>query len=124
MLYLIIIQSTCHYYHNDNDKRRRIQEISYQPQQCPNQMQNKVCTNECSYCHSIFELYFHPHLYKTFECTQQNCIKDLCPGYHDENDFRQLNPLVRNGIMKIVPKNRFEEKQPKTQTIKFPSIYQ
>ncbi|CAD8115676.1 unnamed protein product [Paramecium primaurelia] len=116
--------STCDYYHDESDKRRKVQDIPYQSQQCPNQIQNKSCSNECLLCHSIFELYFHPYMYKTFECTQQNCYRDICPGYHNENDQRQLNPLVRNGIMKIVPKNRFEERQPKTQTIKFPSIYQ
>ncbi|CAD8185561.1 unnamed protein product [Paramecium pentaurelia] len=118
-----LIRSTCDYYHNENDKRRKVQDVNYQPQQCPNWIQNKSCSNECSFCHSIFELYFHPYMYKTFECNQQNCIRDKCPGYHDEKEFRQLNSLVRNGIMKIVPKNRFEEKQPKTQ-IKLPSINQ
>lgn len=57
--------ASCHYYHNDSDRRRKPGKVSYSHVQC-----GRVhCEDEkCGFAHNKIEQLYHPSRYKTKYC--------------------------------------------------------
>jgi len=84
----------CIFYHNILERRRQI--IKYKPEMCPKvfiegRFESPLkCPkgDNCEYCHTKNELYYHPTNYKTKICERKPCKygPEFCPDNHIEDE--------------------------------------
>ncbi|CAD8119949.1 unnamed protein product [Paramecium sonneborni] len=108
-------KSLCVYAHNWQDFRRKPQLYNYYPQSCQNWNANEYITEyssgcpdafSCSKCHGWKELEYHPILFRTKQCINQNCNKQDCSFYHHIQERRFNEQFSQSRMFKIVPRNR------------------
>ena len=84
--------SQCVFYHCTQDRRRNVNEYHYQCKACRSVYVDNCWGNpsacrfadKCTFAHSFYELKYHPHIYKTRECTEKDCMRgDLCWNKHE-----------------------------------------
>lgn len=89
--------SQCVCFHNSQDRRRNVNEYHYQSKPCRSVKVGScwgspsACRfgDKCCFAHSFYELKYHPHVYKTSECTDKDCNKGvMCWNKHDTGTNR------------------------------------
>eukprot|EP00746_Dinoflagellata_sp_MGD_P021909 gnl/MRDRNA2_/MRDRNA2_151155_c0_seq1.p1 gnl/MRDRNA2_/MRDRNA2_151155_c0~~gnl/MRDRNA2_/MRDRNA2_151155_c0_seq1.p1 ORF type:complete len:682 (-),score=74.58 gnl/MRDRNA2_/MRDRNA2_151155_c0_seq1:505-2550(-) len=82
--------TTCPFYHHQHDRRRPLDQFSYEPDQCEQHFlddensdaaSGRACPNgdNCQKCHTVVELLYHPSVYKRRFCLHMGRAADRCP---------------------------------------------
>jgi serine/threonine protein kinase len=93
----------CQYSHDLRWRRRSPNKCNYEPVLCADcvfyQDDIKVLCEKginCPCAHSIEEIFYHPRIYKTAKCPNNECLLYYCPFYHenDQNDKYHFNSTL------------------------------
>ncbi|KAM3128669.1 hypothetical protein pb186bvf_019237 [Paramecium bursaria] len=116
-------KALCVYAHNWQDFRRKPHIYQYNPIPCQNWKTADFITEyhngcadsfNCMKCHGWKELEYHPMLFRTKQCINQNCNKNDCSFFHNQQERRQIDQLSQYRVFKIVPRNRIIQNTFKT----------
>lgn len=107
-------RARCEYAHNWQDYRRPLDRFYYAPKLCLKWRVDDFVVDyndggcpqgkSCRHCHGWKELEYHPNYYKTRKCTLKNCLRKVCPYYHNEAEKR-VNAAILN------PPNRDDDEE-------------
>lgn len=98
------VSEACEFYHSEKDRRRNVNESHYDCKPCkwvkPGEVWKPVSEcrflDECRFAHSVFEVRYHPKVYKTKNCENAHCTLGIaCWGKHD-NLASPPPPLAAN----------------------------
>ena len=91
----------CLYYHDEYDKRRDTYNYKYSHEICPYKVEENginpsgFCPKEntCEYAHNVYEHMYHPIIFRTNECPNENDCKYylICPFEHTGQEILPLN---------------------------------
>ena len=86
------VPETCPNYHSEKDRRRNVNAHRYDCKPCKwvsagedwKSVSECRFKDECRYAHSIYEVRYHPKVYKTLSCDKPHCTLGVaCWGKHD-----------------------------------------
>ena len=91
----------CLCYHDEFDKRRDTSNYNYSHEICPSKVDenginpSSFCPKEktCEYAHNVYEHMYHPIIFRTNECPNENDCKYylICPFEHSGQEILPLN---------------------------------
>ena len=122
-------EEMCHRYHSDKDRRRTVNEHHYDSKPCKWLFTGEAWKSaseckfrdECRFAHSIYEVRYHPKVYKTQHCDNSLCrLGIMCWNKHEPRSEQKPTVVatVSEDVSSITPLYELlTEKEEKSQRL-------